>query len=282
MSTFREKTFRNGSAKATSVNAIVKPVHEYVQPVEPGPRRSIIVQAIPIYGQLFATPSSATATRLKEQSRFGTPTNESFSEPQSTVPMKRSDTTSLKRPIGSNAPRASEQIPKPLSTSTRKQRQLPQVNVSRPSNRRQTPSPLRNRFDYPLTKREIEQLKLKLVKGERDQETHELLKKLLTQSEQVGVKVLQQLQNIALKPTATIPSPIAQKIKEAQSDLYELDSVYPTLSSEEQKKMLVKLRHAYGAPKKSNPVHMKKKIREAIKDLEDKQKKQKTKLKSSA
>ena len=282
MSIHQKKGFGKESTRASSVNAIIKPVHGYVQPVEPSPKRSIVVQALPIYGQLFITPASATATRLKEQIRFGNPTVESFSEPHSIVPMKRSDAISLKQPIGSNASRTSERIRKPLSTKLMKERHLPQAGVSGPSNMHQRPRPLRNRFDYPLTKREIEQLKLKLIKGERDKETHDLLKKLVSQSEQVGTKVLQQLQNIALKPTATIPSPIAQKIKEAQSDLYELDSVYPTLGTDEQKKMLMKLRHAYGAPKKSNPVHMKKKIREAIKDLEDQQKKQKTKLKSSA
>ncbi len=192
-------------SKAKSIddtNALNKPSQGYIAPVKPKPPTGEQISA-PNYRKLGETQAKATASTLSSQAQYGQPAKETQRTPNGKVPMKVSNRPAL---VATNPATSAPTIQKPLALPKR-----PKISVSKAVSKTVgTPQgkKFQNKFDKPLTEREIAQLKLAQVQN-KDQGS-ELLKKLLVQS-QVLAKQLAPASSVTA--TAVVkPSPDTQRV----------------------------------------------------------------------
>jgi hypothetical protein len=146
----------------------------------------------------------------------------------------------------------------------------------------------KNRFDNPITERELDQLRLAKLKGTDQKLTQELLNSLFNQSKQLAQQ-LSASPKLSPAPKATLkaspssprpPSPkvamvetrkdkLTQDLLDAQEDARYLIEDYSKQSLQEQQEGLGKLRTKYAAGVKANSVHIQKLIREKLASLRD-------------
>jgi hypothetical protein len=226
----------------------------------------------PNYRQLSKTPRSERQEEIASVIQFGQPAkdeNPSSSKRNANQTKFPSKTKEMHR----DAPAVNL---KPLSMEQREFNPSPKSNttVSSPMQR-----PFRNRFDHPLTARELHQLKLSQLKGGNQRSIQNLLAMLLEQSKQISNHLAETKQDVPPPPSQvkseTKPPPppqsrkdiIEQHIQQAQSDLQFLQDEYPKKSQQEQQDALKRLRATYDAGPKSNPTHIQKAIRDKLQDL---------------
>lgn len=227
----------------------------------------------PNYRQLNKTPMSERQEEIASVIQFGQPATD---ENQSSSKRNANQTKfpSKTKEMHGDAPAVHL---KPLSVEQRESNPLPKSNttVGTPIQR-----PFRNRFDHPLTARELHQLKLSQLKGGNQRNIQNLLALLLEQSKQISNHLAETKQDVPPPPSQvkseTKPPPpqsrkdiIEQDIQQAQSDLQFLQDDYLKKSPQEQQDALKRLRATYGAGPKSNPIHIQKAIRDKLQDLND-------------
>lgn len=226
----------------------------------------------PNYKALNMTKSSERKHEMTKNVQFGNPT---------TMEQKTSkrDATKIifpkKQSTGATIS-SSEESRKPLDTIKRSTTQTPKDSTATTSNETH-PTPLRNRFDHPLTQRELHQLKLSQLKGANEKIIQQLLSQLLQQSKNISSQLVEKKREepkvAAIKQEEKkIPSRkdiIQDDIQDAQQDLQFLQDEYPKRSQQEQQDALKSFRAKYNAGPKSNPIHIQKSIRDKIQELND-------------
>ncbi len=231
----------------------------------------------PNYTQLNQTPRSQMRSAISAAIQFGEPFSD---KPPATHMPPPKDGNRLKFPVQQQALSTDLQIQKPL---TIKQTELKtQLGCSKTERDLATQQqPLRNLFDYPMTARELHQLKLAQLRG-RDH-VQQLFALLLDQSKRISNLLIpdnmkpkddkqQALSAVKTEVQTTLPSPtlkdiVQEKLSIAQADLLFLHDEYPKKSQQEQHDSLKQLRLKYNVPTKSNPIHIQKSIRDTIQQL---------------
>jgi hypothetical protein len=229
----------------------------------------------PNYRQLNKTPMSERQQGIASVIQFGQPAKD-----ENQLSSKR-NANQTKFPTKETHEEDPVFKLKPLSMEQRgPTNPLPKSNTTE-----STPmqKPFRNRFDHPLTARELHQLKLSQLKGGNQRNIQNLLAMLLEQSKQISNHLAETKQDAPRPPSSQVksetkPSPplpqsrkdiIEQDIQQAQSDLQFLQDEYPKKSQQEQQDALKRLRATYGAGPKSNPIHIQKAIRDKLQNLND-------------
>jgi hypothetical protein len=277
--------------KAKSIdetNAINKPSKGYIAPVQPKVNQVERTSA-PNYRKLTQTPMRARIDTLSNQVQYGQPAKEIIRTPKNKVPMKVSNRPTLaaeKVALSSTTTQKSLQLPK---RPKRAVSEAASKTIGKPQAKK-----FKNRFDNPLTPRELEQLRLAQLKGKDQVVTNELLNKLLGQSQALAKQLAASTQPATqskvspkVSPVASPVSPrklgpprksatvqkaptrseeIATEIANAQANLRFLAEEYPKLEATRQQEVLKPLRAKYGAPRRATPIQIEKLIRDYVAD----------------
>ena len=258
-------------------NALNTPVKQYKQMAKTPPPKGDRTSA-PNYRNLSRTPNQAAKERISERMQFGQPPKDQPHVPKDAVPQRVSNRLALSRAKGTKEPIIAK---KPPLKEPAPQKRIP--TKGQPVSSRPLEQPFRNRFDHPLTERELNQLRLTRLKGTDQKHTHELLQKLSGQSKQLAQQLSVLL--IPAQPIKQEPVPIksepmvpvkkepirdlTNQLLDAQEDARYLEEDYPKLKQQEQQAALNLLRDKYKAPKTSNPKHIQKIIRDRLTQIRD-------------
>ena len=256
-------------------NALNKPTKGYKQPVKEKRGKSERT-SVPNYRTLSQTPAQLQKKTLSGQVQFGQPPTDPKRTAPKTIPPRVSNRIALPSETKTLAiPKAIPAEPLHLPDTTKKPIGKQYATASKP-----IPKQFRNRFDNPLTERELNQLKLTQLKGKGQRETKELLEKLLKGSQHLAQQLtrLKPQQQELTVPIKTEMAPVLEKGKgeqtkleiltnellELQRDIQFVDQEYSKLSTNEQKVAIQRLRQKYKAGKKANTNHIKKLIQDEI------------------
>jgi hypothetical protein len=213
--------------------------------------------------------SKRTAERtIAGQAQYGQPAKEKSSgQTRKGPPPKVSNRPALSREKGHTEPISRKQA----TLKVEKQRTSRSQASSATVQQKPSSSPLKNRFDFPLTPREINQLRLGQLKGTGQQRTQELLNTLLAQSSklahQLKPKPVVAESPVVVKTEPELKDKLTSELLEAQDDAQYLELEYPKQQVPEQQAGLSKLRQKYGAGKKANPTHIQKLIRDKLAEI---------------
>jgi hypothetical protein len=247
-------------------------------------------RAIPDYKRLAQTPRSKSQRQLREQVRLGSGRKDiRIKGLRPTIPHLQSGRQRFsKNPIR----------PVPMTVSGEKRLHIPETPSQYPfasarqvTSKHTMPRQFINKSDRPFTDRQVARLHRKQLGGEYNHSTRDEIKKLLEVSAGVGRQVLAHLRPQQLQQPNVIAEPAVRaephqddvhepaqeekeqeeyiaerkaskrkRLKQAQTDLDELESQYPTMSKEEQKQLLKAIRTRYKAKKMANVNVLKKTI----------------------
>ena len=263
-------------------NSLNKPVKSY-KPVVTTPKGKVESDSAPNYRTLSMTPKRNVEKVIAGQAQYGQPTKEKPStRPNKGPPPKVSNRPALSRKKGHTEPIPHKLEPLALPKYKPTSSKVPKSSTSSASTRPQEKTPLKNRFDFPLTQRELNQIRLSQMKGSEQTKTQELLNRLLAQSNKLAQQLTpqqqqqqqQQPQQVAQAPTPTIvkkefqiKEQLTAELVAALDDAQYLEQTYPKQSQPEQQAGLTELRQRYGAGKKANAVHIQKIIRDKLVEI---------------
>lgn len=271
-------------SKARSIdetNALNKPVKGYRTPVKPKVDRVERTVAAN-YRKLSLTPSRIAGDVISSQAQFGQPPKD-LKRSKTVIPQRVSNQPKLQAESTSKAPastqinalKASPTRPKKVVTPTESSARMP----TRPSQIAGNPvtKTFHNKFDNPLTKRELDQLRLAQLQGKDQKITQDLLKRLLNQSQSLAQQLAPQKPTAirrAYPPSQKSPAErmreeVTQKLLDAQEDLRYLEQDYPKAEGTEQTTALTRLRDKYKAGKKSNTKQIHKLIQDELTRLRE-------------
>ena len=121
--------------------------------------------------------------------------------------MSKSDTKGFHKPQG-----ISSNNREPFALKGIKKRDtIPKDNSTKQSDVLE--KPLRNLFDEPMTKRELHQLELEILKGTQSKDTQKLLEKMLIASNELSKELVNYLK---AKPQNTEIKPVLQKAQQTK------------------------------------------------------------------
>ena len=254
-------------------NALNKPTKGYRQPVKEKYGKSERTY-VPNYRILSQTPSQLQKNTISGQVQFGQPP----SDPKRAVPTKIPPRVSNRIALLTEAKTTA--IPKGMPTEPL---HLPDTTKASIGKQYATaskilPKQFRNRFDYPLTERELNQLKLGQLKGKSQKETKELLEKLLKGSQYLAQQLTRlnpQQQEVTAPKTEMVPvekgkgeltrlETLTNELLDFQQDSQFIDQEYSKLPTNEQKVAIQRLRQKYKAGKKANTNHIKNLVHDKI------------------
>jgi hypothetical protein len=256
--------------------------------------------AMPDYKRLAQTPHLQTQKKLTEQIRLGSGRKDiRIKGLRPAIPHLQSDRRHFpSKPIQPAGMTANGQPPLQIPETPS---QYPFSLARQVTSKYTTPRQFINKDDRPLTDRQVARLHRKQLGGEYHRSAQDELTKLLQQSARVGQQVLTHLRNqqqpqppvtVPTVPTEPLPAelplpPLQQQqeeeqeekeyaeppkpskkklLKQAQSDLTDLETKYPTMTKDEQKKLLKSIRTKYTAKKMANVNVLKKIITEQMEE----------------
>jgi hypothetical protein len=189
-------------------NELNTPVKGYIAPAKVKSKQGDRTSA-PNYRKLSQTPTRMRHDTISGQVHFGQPPKDTKRTANKNFPPPRvSNRPTLSREKGHREPMTPQNKPlrvaKPRAANTTTNRQSSQATSSTQPTR-----PFRNRFDHPLTERELNQLRLGNLKGKNQKITQELLNKLLTQSKQLAEKL--ENRQSAIKQESVSPQKVLVK-----------------------------------------------------------------------
>jgi hypothetical protein len=157
-------------------NALNKATKRYIPMVKPtqgaGDRTSA-----PNYRALTKNPTRTRADTLASQVQYGQPASERETKKQTAIPSKVSNRIPLEREKGTAALPAIN-LQQPLQLTVKKKEKVQATSATKS---KLQPKEFKNRFDKPLTDRELAQLRLAQLQGKEQGPT--LLGKLLAQTQ---------------------------------------------------------------------------------------------------
>jgi hypothetical protein len=260
-------------------NALNTPVKQY-KPIAKSPESKGEQASAPNYRKLSQTPSRATSEEISGRVQFGQPPTDERRQTPNTVPPRVSNRPALSRAKGTKEPIVPHHSP--LKPS--KPRQPTSSNAQPVSSTDTQDSKFRNRFDHPLTERELNQLRLAKLQGTNQKHIQGLIQQLSGQSKQLA----QQLSSLMGSPRQPIKSEVStvksepmapvkrepredltNQLLDAQEDYRILEEDYPKMKPEEQQAALTQLREKYTAVKTANSKHVKKIIQNRLTQIRE-------------
>jgi hypothetical protein len=238
------------------------------------------LQPVPDYKRLSQTPHSKSERILTEQIRRGSGyKNIRMTGHRPAIPLLQSRRLNFPSRVGQEG--STNVNARPLAIPETPS-QYPFANARHVTSQYAVPRQFVNRADGPLTQRQSGRLSTSLLKDQYNKTTQDEIKQLLELSTGVGQQVLaaiqarqQPQQPSSTPPSATsvpvhasveaaeskqqaeevqefeITTPSKRKLlKQSRSDLKSLQDTYPSLSKDDQRELLRKLRETYSA--KSN------------------------------